>query len=527
MNSEKTASVVVWEETIWVWAALIVAILLLLFVYFDGLKSMENVWSNREEYSHGYLIPFIALFFIWQRSDRLREIEFSGSWVGAVVTALGLALYIAGELSSLYIIVQYAFLVTLFGVVLSLTGWRGFGVIWVPLLILVFMIPLPAFLFRTLSSELQLISSHLGVVIIRLFDISVYLESNVIDLGNYKLQVVEACSGLRYLFPLMALSFIAAYFFKVAFWKRVVVFLSSIPITIFMNSFRIGVIGVLVDNWGIEQAEGFLHYFEGWVIFMACTAILVGEIWVLSKIGGDKRPFREVFGLDLPDPPPEGAMPKPRRVPPSLLGSLLLLATSVAGSSMLEERSEILLDRQVFGDFPMRIGGWTGKTDRLEKIYIDALDVDDYLLSDFTNSEGDTVGFYVAYYDSQRKGESAHSPRACLPGGGWQIKDFMQISLDGVKVSGIPVRANRVLIKKGEYTQIVYYWFQQRDRVLANEYLVRWYLFWDALTRNRTDGALVRLTANLMPGEDPEEADRHLVEFAGSVSDILPKYIPN
>ena len=194
---------------------------------------------------------------------------------------------------------------------------------------------------------------------------------------------------------------------------------------------------------------------------------------------------------------------------------------------MLEERSEIIPNRHAFDDFPMRIGEWTGKTDRLEKIYIDALDVNDYLLSDFTNSEGDTVGFYVAYYDSQRKGESAHSPRACIPGGGWQIKDFKQISLDGVKVSGIPVQANRVLVKKGDYTQLVYYWFQQRNRVLANEYLVRWYLFWDALTRNRTDGALVRLTANLMPGEDLKEADKHMVEFAGSVSDILPKYIPN
>ena len=111
-----------------------------------------------------------------------------------------------------------------------------------------------------------------------MFGISVYLEGNVIDLGSYKLQVVEACSGLRYLFPLVSLSFIAAYIYHGAFWKKAIIFLSSIPITVLMNSFRIGVIGVLVEYGGPGQAEGFLHDFEGWIIFMACIAILVLEM---------------------------------------------------------------------------------------------------------------------------------------------------------------------------------------------------------------------------------------------------------
>jgi exosortase len=107
----------------------------------------------------------------------------------------------------------------------------------VPLLLLGLMIPLPTFLYQGLSAQMQLISSQIGVAIIRLFNISVFLEGNVIDLGNYKLQVAEACNGLRYLFPLMALGFIAAYLFKGALWKRAVIFLSTIPITILMNSF--------------------------------------------------------------------------------------------------------------------------------------------------------------------------------------------------------------------------------------------------------------------------------------------------
>ena len=127
------------------------------------------------------------------------------------------------------------------------------------------MIPLPEFVLANLSTRLQLLSSQLGVAFIRLFDISVFVEGNVIDLGGYKLQVAEACSGLRYLFPLMTLGFLMACFYKGARWKRVVLFLSSIPITVLMNSIRIGIIGVTVERWGIRMAEGFLHDFRaGW-----------------------------------------------------------------------------------------------------------------------------------------------------------------------------------------------------------------------------------------------------------------------
>ena len=160
-----------------------------------------------------------------------------------VLVVIGVGLSFLGDLSTLYIVVQYAFLVVLAGLALTFMGWRGFKEIWVPLLLLAFMIPLPTFCIRVFGANRNSSLRRLGVAIIRLFGISVLLEGNVIDLGNYKLQVAEACNGLRYLFPLMALGFIAAYFFKGALWKRAIIFLSTIPITILMNSFRIAVIG--------------------------------------------------------------------------------------------------------------------------------------------------------------------------------------------------------------------------------------------------------------------------------------------
>src|SRR5581483_3720741 len=153
---------------------------------------------------------------------------------------------------------------------------------------LIFAIPLPYFINAGVSLELQLVSSRLGVAFIRLFDVPVYLEGNLIDLGTYKLQVVEACSGLRYLFPLFSLSFLAAYLFQAPIWQRAVVLFSSIPITIAMNGLRIGIIGVTVDRWGTLLAEGVLHFFEGWVIFVASALLLLAELFLLARISGQR-----------------------------------------------------------------------------------------------------------------------------------------------------------------------------------------------------------------------------------------------
>ena len=154
---------------------------------------------------------------------------------------------------------------------------------------------MPYFIDAVLSWRLQIISSELGVAFIRLFQIPVFLEGNVIDLGQYKLQVVEACSGLRYLYPLMSLGFLAAYFFQAPLWQRALVFLSTIPITILMNSLRIGVVGIMVDNFGPQDADGFLHMFEGWIIFLACAILLVGLMHLLARVGSGKGFFQAFY----------------------------------------------------------------------------------------------------------------------------------------------------------------------------------------------------------------------------------------
>lgn len=504
-----------------------VAVAVSIWIFWDGLSNMWGYWIDAPEYSHGLLIPPVSAFLIWQQKDRLERVPFEGSWWGVALVLIGGAMLLLGQLATIYTVVQYAYLITLFGLVLAFTGTAPFRLLIMPLFVLVFMIPLPQFLFANLSTKLQLLSSELGVWFIRLFGISVFLEGNVIDLGGYRLQVAEACDGLRYLFPLMTLGFIIAYFYKDALWKRSLLFVSSIPITVIMNSFRIGTIGVMVEHWGIGMAEGFLHEFQGWVVFMVSALLMVGEIILLNRIGGGSVGWRQRFGVEFPAASPRGAKINPRSLPATFLAACGVLLMFAAVTVLIPRPAEQYPVRSSFIDFPSTIGPWTGRRDTLEGIYLDALKLDDYLLSNYDDGSNWPVNLYMAYYNSQRKGEAIHSPRSCLPGGGWQLREFSTREIPGVKIGTSPLRVNRTVIELGNQRQLVYYWFQQRGRMITNEFAVKWYLFWDALTLHRTDGALVRLIINLPPTADIAGADRRLAELAGRLAPATTPFIPD
>ncbi len=525
------------KENLGLYVSLCVVALLLGFMFSDALHFMASQWET-EEYSHGYLIPVISFWFIWNNRVAVSNYLTEGSWFGVVLILAGLFVGLMGELASLYIVTQYAFLLIIYGLSLALVGWKGSRILWFPLAYLFFMIPLPNFLYNNLSSQLQLISSKLGVMVIRLFDISVFLQGNVIDLGVYKLQVVEACSGLRYLFPLTSFGFLCAYFFKAKLWMRVVVFLTTLPITVLMNSLRIGIIGVLVEYGGIEQAEGFLHDFEGWVIFMGCLAVLFAEMWLMVKVFMPGKTFSDVFVVDAHvSNEGSGDVPKEAEgndssafgLSNSYLVACILLLVMLPLSILLGGREDVVPDRQRFASFPLKIESWKGVEVGMEQKFIDTLRFDDYIIGNYSQ-KGDRlpVNFYVAYYASQRKGASAHSPKSCMPGDGWRIGDFAQRQIGSLKTAkGEPLIVNRTVISKGNNRQLVYYWFQQRGRVITNEYLVKWYLFWDALTQHRTDGALVRLVVTLPDGSSEAEADKKMADFLNVIFPELEKYVPS
>ena len=203
-----------------------IAVVVAVAVFSDALFSLLHRYTTQEEYSHGFLIPVVSAWLIWTRRDVIRTSIGRPSWLGVALIVLALIIHIIGELSAIFILSHLAFIIALLGIVLAAGGYSLLRVVFVPIVFLLFAIPLPYFVDLILTLQLQLISSQLGAFFIRLFQIPVYLDGNIIDLGNYKLAVVEACSGLRYLYPLLSLSFLAAYLFQAPIWQRAVVFLS-------------------------------------------------------------------------------------------------------------------------------------------------------------------------------------------------------------------------------------------------------------------------------------------------------------
>jgi len=500
--------------------------LLLIGIFYDGLAEMVYRWWTRAEYNHGFFIPVVSIFLIWRQRKALTEAFSGGSNTGYWIILLGGLLLLLGELSTLYILVQYAFLITLVGVMLSLFGWPVVRLIWVPLFFLIFMIPLPPFLYNGLSQELQLISSQLGVAVIRLFSIDVYLEGNMIDLGTYQLQVVEACSGIRYLMALTSISFLCAYLFHGEFWKKAVVFVSAAPIAIMLNGLRIGVIGILVEYWGPDLADGFLHTFESVSSFVGGLMILMLVMTWLARIGQPKNKLSDVFYLPRcqNDYPSLLTTTKPSN---SSLWTFMLLSMMLCLSLFLVTRPEIIPERRVFSSFPQQLENWSGLREGLELKLLDSLKLDDYLVANYYADADRPVNLYVAYYDSQRSGQSAHSPRSCLPGGGWKIDTLSDYQVPISRDTHQMLAVNRSVIRKGEQTQLVYFWFKQRHRHLTSEYLVKWFLFWDALTQRRTDGGLIRLVTKIETDEMLVDGDKRLTDFLRVVDNELNQYIPD
>ena len=496
-------------------------------IFWLGFVSLGEAWTTAE-YSHGPLIPLVSLYLF------LRELRHSppappgtpaNRRPGILLLLFGLTVGILGNIARIPDIVSYGFIFWVGGVMLTGFGWAQGKRHFLPVVHLVFMLPLPNFVFWKLSIFLQGVSSELGVWFVALMGVPVYLEGNVIDLGVYKLQVAEACSGLRYLFPILSFSYLFSILYRGPLWHKAVLLLSAAPLTVLMNSIRIGVIGVLVDRYGIGQAEGFLHFFEGWVIFLACIGILFLMAMALQRMTRHPKPLSETIDLDFAGFGPQAA--RLLSIGPSrgLAAAALLSAAVMAVFVLAPSPGQVKPERDPFALFPRNIGEWSGTVDLLTPDIERVLGADDYINATYVTPGGDGyVNFFSAYYNNQTGGSGIHSPEVCLPTGGWEVFSIEPYEVDMTATAYGRFQLNRAVIQKGLSKQLVYYWFEQRGQRMTNDYLVKASVVWDGLTRGRTDGALVRFVTPITDGE--AGADARLQRFMAVMLPRLPRFVP-
>lgn len=514
------------------WVKVLLYALLLAGLYYATVIQMRSRWKL-PAYNYCYLIPFVVLYLIWEKRKELAAMPSEPSWKGMIPLGFGLAFFWLGELGGEYFTLYLSIWLVIFGLCWMHLGWEKLKTIRFALFFILTMFPLPYFLNTRLMVQLRLISSKLGTFMIQLYGLPVTRAGNIIDLGFTQLQIVEACSGLNSLISLFVLSLLIAYFFKARLWKRCVLVFSSVPLAILTNSLRIAVTAVLHKYFGPEVAQEFFHEFSGLVIFLLCVPTLLLEVKLLEKLppGEGKssstpiEPKNPASTRD-PDPKEKKIWPGPAILQPVFIVAVILLGATLALSRGVEFREKIPV-KKLMDEFPLEVGEWkAGGREKIAEKFLDILDFSEYVMLNFRNRAGKSIDFYVAYYESQSKGKSIHSPESCIPGSGWSFDQSGTVHISDIPGNPGIIQMNRAVIQYGKFKQIAYYWFSLRGRIVRNLYQVKIYNFWDALTMQRTDGALVRLITPVDDTESVAEAEARLQSFVRDIVPVLEEYIP-
>jgi exosortase D (VPLPA-CTERM-specific) len=505
-----------------IWFQASVLFFLFLCAYWIPLKGIVNTWMTNEDYSYGFIIPVISLYLFWDMRARFDGLTVKGNWKILPVLAAFVLLSVYAILGSSGNISRPAIPVLIILFTFFCFGTEFMRRFMLPLGFLIFIVPLPAVLDRTFGVFLKSVSSKLGGEIIRLLGMSVNVRGNVIDLGVTQLQVVDACSGLRFVFPLLALGVVYAYFFEKVRWKQVFCVFSTVPIAILTNALRVGITGVLTYYYGPEMAQGFFHDFSGWLIFMVAFAFL----FVLGR-------FLRFF-------PPSPALDKPKEARDKrshdhaikmeggrsafIVSTVLLIVVAVLGFN-----TQALPPVRVMGgisSFPLVIGDWKGESIPVPSDIIEASGAEESFEGFYRNSKAETVSLYIGYRSTAflENENFFHSPTVCLPSSGLTVMETKKRKVEGVPFFNEIWVSEMVVESMGE-KRLVYFWFQTKDKATYSKDINRFHLALHAIRHDNTHDLFIRPIMGLKKDESIENAEKRMDQFVRDMMEKLIKFL--
>ncbi len=507
---------------------LLLALLAASPLFFLGFRELAENWAT-PVYSHGPVVAFMAVWIglrtLRDEPEEYRAHPATPVWPGVLLVTLGLVIAAIGTLSKIGDVSAYGLLIWIAGMVCLILGPTRARRLWLSMLLLIFVLPLPQFMYWQLTTFLQHVSAILGVGMIRALGLAVYLDGNIIDLGVYRLQVAEACSGLQFLFPVISFALLFAAISNAPMWHKLVLVALSMPLAVLMNSARIAITAVVVNRYGIETAEGFLHAFEGWTILLVCIVLLAAAMILLRMLSPKAKRKNPLFDFDTKGLAQVASRLKGVPAAPQL-GFAVLAGGLLSVLVLLPTNRTEALTRTGFERFPTMMDGWQGLSTRLEPGIEEVIGADDYINATYSTPDaGQPVHLFAAFYSDQTNGSALHSPQVCLPANGWEVTEFGTRRLDMTGTGYGSFDANRAEIIKGTDRQLVYYWFEQRGSRITNDFLAKIDMLVDGIMRDRRDGAIVRFVTPIK-GNDIAAAEVRIRELMRSTLPYLPKHIP-
>ncbi len=507
------------------------------FLYAGVLVKLTRDWWTDENYSHGLLVPVVIAFILLREISKLRLARQAPSAnYGIPLLLIALALLFAGTLGAELYLQRISLVVFLSALIICFFGRRLLWNLWVPLVLLLLSIPVPQLLFNKVAFPLQLWASRLAEVCMSLVGIPAIRNGNIIELvplGTTQvaaLEVVEACSGIRSLMTLAALAVLLAYFTRSGradvigsprellrdplVWRAFVLVLLAVPIALVTNALRVAGTGVVTYLYGVETAEGAWHDLSGFGVFVIAFILLAISNFVLLRCFPKSR--------SAPNTPVVHHPPAPQQL---VLTVFIMVLSAGVMINWLDQRGEVAMERRSLSRFPIYLDGttMTGIESRFPEATEKVLGASDYVMRDYRSPAGQKLNLYIGYYRSQRTGTTYHSPRNCLPGTGWEMKELDPVEI--TTADGGTFTANKYMVKRGDYRGLMIYWYQGRGRTNSSEYWDKLGTIADSVLKNRSDGAMVRIMTQV--GSDERAALEEAVSFSSIVAARLPLYVPN
>jgi len=513
---------------------LLIIILLLVGLYYQIVPDMVLAWIHDENYSHGFLVPIIAGYFLYTRWTKLKDATVMPCYKGLAVILLGLFLLLAGWLGTEFFTMRISLIVLLAGLVLCLLGTTVFRIVALPLSYLFFMVPLPYIVYDAVAFPLKLFVTKVSVAALKMMGVMVLREGNIIMFPATTLEVADACSGIRSLVSLLALATAFAFFQNSTPWKRFILICSAVPIAIITNAMRVIMTGLLAQHWGAKAAEGFFHEFSGLVMFAVALLMLVSLGALMGRLGqgsgskttSEREDVQSRKGVEgkSAETASNGAENPDTHSRIAVFRFIIVYILLISTGLYLNMHENIQVPiKKTFDQFPRTISEWNMKSeftlpDDVQKV----LRASDVLSRDYVTPEGKRVNIYIGFHGGGRESGEIHSPKQCLPGSGWFEVSNRKKCLD---VAGSKINLVQAIYQKGESKELFIYWFQVREKTIDDEYSLKLAEIINSILFRRRDASFIRIS---VPFEDNESTalalgERFVGDFYSSIREFLPK----
>jgi EpsI family protein len=501
------------SRVLWYKIGLLVAVFF--FSYYTAVASLIRTWSGRDDYSHGFLIPFISLYFVWHQRNELRQISVEPNIIaGMFIAIFGSLMLLTGYIGSVVMVQQLSVLVVIPGIVLTLLGANHLKALVLPLGYLIFMIPpLLDPIIANIHWPFQLFSAKIAAKLLEFIGIPVFNHAQYLELPNITLEVADICSGVRYLISIIAISIPLAFFTRTRNSLKLLFIASAVIIGIFINPLRIALIGVWTHYTGGE-VHGPSHIFQGFFVSQVGFVTLFLLSWIFSKIPSNKA----LKSQNNQEKSINNLTVNTKQFSKAWL--MLISLFIILGALILLYRAKEIHLKAPLNKIPLTLGGiWQGRDSSVPENFFNMQGADFELNRNYRNAAGRELELYIGYYKYQKQDKKfIHYKLQKL----YDNSEEFKIPISGHD----PVRINKAVQKNSTHNSIVLYWYDINEIIVADNYKAKLITALDGIINRRTNGAIVAVSSHLNNSDDFEQILKDETQFVQMIFPFLSESLP-